>query len=114
MQNPVIENAPVSASGTYSVTATANGCTSASAMIEVSVLPAPALKSSQNMNLCRGNTAQLLTQGATTYQWTPIDGLSCSSCPDPLANPVKSTVYVVQGRNAIGCKSYDTVTINVI
>jgi gliding motility-associated-like protein len=40
-QNPVIDNVLVTHSGTYSVTATLNGCTSNASSVSVSVLPSP-------------------------------------------------------------------------
>ena len=46
--------------------------------------------------LCQGETVQLLATGGEAYQWNPSAGLSCSNCPDPIANPDVSTEYEVQ------------------
>ena len=34
-----------------------------------------------------------------TYQWFPIEGLSCDTCPNPFANPSQTTTYTVLVEN---------------
>jgi gliding motility-associated-like protein len=59
-----------------------------------------------------GESVQLLAQGATTYSWSPPDGLSSTSIDNPLANPVITTTYTVTGSNG-GCSGVGTVTVTV-
>jgi gliding motility-associated-like protein len=102
--------------GTYSVqlkVTTTKGCSDSSVQ-NIQIQPAPTLITSQDINLCRGHSAQLNVQGAASYQWTPMNALSCSTCPTPIATPSASTTYVVEGRNAAGCRAYDTVKISVV
>ncbi|HMP12281.1 MAG TPA: proprotein convertase P-domain-containing protein [Saprospiraceae bacterium] len=48
------------------------------------------------------------------YTWTPSAGLSCSNCPNPVANPNTTTAYIVQARDNYNCISSDTATLRVI
>jgi gliding motility-associated-like protein len=63
--------------------------------------------------LLEGDSVQLNASGALTYQWTPSTGLSCSSCPNPMATPLQTTVYTVTGTDVNGCRSEETVSITV-
>lgn len=47
----------------------------------------------------------------STFAWTPSTGLSCTSCPNPIAKPTVTTKYIVQVTN--GCVARDTVTVVV-
>jgi gliding motility-associated-like protein len=47
-------------------------------------------------------------------QWLMSDGLSCAYCPNPVASPDSTTVYIVQVTTAMGCLVIDTITINVL
>ncbi|MEM1214226.1 MAG: choice-of-anchor L domain-containing protein [Bacteroidota bacterium] len=47
------------------------------------------------------------------YRWTPTAGLSCTDCPDPIANPSETTTYVVEVFDSYGCTEQDTITIQV-
>src|SRR5690606_7574372 len=49
------------------------------------------------------------------YNWTPKEGLSCTNCPTPRAQPLKNTTYIVNIRDSLGCyNTNDTVFIEVI
>jgi gliding motility-associated-like protein len=49
------------------------------------------------------------------YSWNPTDGLSCPNCPNPRAQPLKNTNYIVTISDPFGCFSYkDTIYIEVI
>src|SRR5437763_1988914 len=41
----------------------------------------------------------------------PAEGLSCTDCPNPKANPTITTTYFVTGKNADGCDNSDSVTV---
>ncbi len=70
------------------------------------------------MSLELGETAQLQVissaQTGIVWDWQPPQGLSCSDCPDPVAQPVAGTVYVVTATDTdFGCSASDTVAIAV-
>jgi large repetitive protein len=102
--------------GTYTVrliAGTVNGCFD-TAFHPIVINPNPIVTSSNNLNLCKGNSAQLNTTGAPNFQWTPTNGLSCTNCPNPMAMPTITTPYVVVGTNSFGCTGSDTVVVTVI
>jgi gliding motility-associated-like protein len=47
----------------------------------------------------------------STFLWTPSSGLSCTTCPNPVARPSVTTMYQVQVTN--GCIATDTVKVSV-
>jgi gliding motility-associated-like protein len=102
--------------GTYGIqliATTDKGCTD-TAFQTVQIEPAPVLLASQDISLCRGYSVQLNVQGAATYQWTPMNNLSCSTCPNPVSSPTVTTTFVVEGKSTGGCRAYDTIVVNVI
>ncbi|HEX3168037.1 MAG TPA: gliding motility-associated C-terminal domain-containing protein [Chitinophagaceae bacterium] len=89
-QNPTIANANTNASGSYSVTATVNGCTGAAGTALITVNPIPASPSvSSNGSLCAGSTLSLSASGiaGASYLWSGPNGFS-SSLQNPVINNV--------------------------
>ena len=110
-------NISFSLPGTYTVrliTGTVYGCYD-TAIHNIVINPTPVVSATNDLNLCLGNSVQLLaTGGVSQYFWTPSQGLSCTNCANPIASPVTTTVYQVQGVNAFGCSNYDSLVISVI
>jgi gliding motility-associated-like protein len=54
-----------------------------------------------------GEPVQLnVSQGpGYSYSWTPAEGLTCTDCPDPVAQPLVNTVYEVTISDDAGCFS---------
>ncbi len=63
---------------------------------------------------CEGNSVQLQPSGALSYVWNISSTLSCLSCTNPSASPLKDTSYVVTGTDANSCKASDTVSVIVV
>ena len=102
-----------SATTTYIVQGTnAAGCTDTAA-VTVPVNSLPQVSAGTTQNICLGGSAQLQASGATTYTWSPSTGLSCTSCPNPVATPMVTTTYTVTGVDANGCANTAQVTVNV-
>lgn len=76
--------------------------------------PTGFITTGQNIQICSGQTAQLMAFGGVSYTWTNASTLSNSSIPNPLATPVTTTTYTVTGTNSNGCTSTATQTVNVI
>ena len=101
--------------GTYTVrliAGTSFGCFDTT-FHTILVKPVPVVTASGDVTLCVGNSANLSVSGASSYQWTPIQGLSCNTCTNPVANPIITTPYVVAGTTN-GCTATDTVIVTVI
>ncbi len=47
------------------------------------------------------------------YQWQPEEALSCSNCPNPLAQPLRTTTVKLDAFNANGCVASDSLTVFV-
>lgn len=105
----------VSASGILTYNAIdASGCAVQSQAATVIMNPLPAVEVTASETLVNlGDTVQLSAIGGTSYLWSPDDGLSCSNCPNPFANPSQTTTYIVVGIDESGCRSADTITIEV-
>jgi gliding motility-associated-like protein len=111
-QNPSIINVPVAAGGTYSVTATVNGCSSQPSTIAATINPLPpAPVITATSPLCQGNTLSLSASDITgaTYNWTGPGGFT-SAVQNPVINnaavsasgtySVKATVNACTGPSS--------------
>jgi gliding motility-associated-like protein len=82
--------------------------------IQVVVNDTPTVTAGKANNInCSTLTAQLTATGATSYSWLPSTGLSDPLSASPVATISETTQFVVQGTNAEGCTSYDSVTVAV-
>ena len=105
LQNPTRANATVADAGTYSVTVTVNGCTSAAGTTSVVVNPTPATPTASNGGpYCAGATIALSTPtvAGATYAWSGPNGFTSS-----LQNPTRANA------TAADAGTYSvTVTVN--
>jgi gliding motility-associated-like protein len=85
-QLPTITGASVSATGTYVVTVSANGCSSTSS-VDAIVNPIPTTNANSNSPVCEGEDLLLTATDSpgATYLWTGPDGFS-SSDQNPIIN----------------------------
>jgi gliding motility-associated-like protein len=72
----------------------------------------PTLNVSPGATICPGQTTQLTAISNGTMLWEPSASLSCSSCPDPIASPIVSTLYIIKASIG-GCYITETITILV-
>jgi len=59
---------------------------------------------------CPGVPVTIQASGTSNYSWSPASGLSCTTCPNPIATPVVSTVYTLQGTTT-SCQTTNRVTV---
>ena len=100
--------------GTYTITYSVSGECGGTTSIELTVNPAPeAGVSVTEDELMLGSSTVLSVTGGTTYQWTPEDGLSCSTCATTRATPMSTTNYCVEVTDNNGCSDTACVTVKV-
>ena len=88
-------------------------CSALVKVFKIFVNPIPRLAKNNDINLCRGSNASLSVSGANSYSWSPVNGLSCSNCANPTVTASATTIYFIEGTNASGCRSKDSIKINV-
>jgi gliding motility-associated-like protein len=83
----------------------------------VSIFENPQVDAGENVFLCADENSELFasipTSDLVTYSWTPVSGLSCLTCPNPIADPVTTTQYYVTATSLNGCFSTDSVLVEV-
>ncbi|MGE3653680.1 MAG: gliding motility-associated C-terminal domain-containing protein [Flavobacteriales bacterium] len=98
---------------TYWVTASIGSC-SDSDTITVNVIQNPNVIVSPAISttIVQGQTVELTASGASSYTWTPSEGLSCINCPVTIASPEITTVYCAT-TVVDGCPDTTCVIVNV-
>ena len=96
-----------SAQTIYTVTGTANGCSSART-VTANVLPAPVISISGNNSVCAGKIISLTASGANSYTWN--NGTQSAAFSDA---PAGNTTYTVTGTGANGCTKTQTYVVTV-
>ncbi|HXH17717.1 MAG TPA: gliding motility-associated C-terminal domain-containing protein [Chitinophagales bacterium] len=116
--NETTQAITVSHSGDYSVTVATAGC-SASDTVGVTVIPSPEVSiHPDDTTILIGSSVQLhaeVNAGNVNYFWDPIDFLSCTDCPDPVASPPQQGAYsyTVTVFDQQECSGTDSVRITV-
>ncbi len=104
--------------GTYTVKATlvyANCGDSLSIQKSVSVNPGVNIAATpKTFHRCIGDAGiQLHATGGVQYKWTPGKWMNDSTSANPIATPLRDTVFIVRGMTADSCFGYDTVYVQV-
>lgn len=66
-----------------------------------------------------GETASLFAEtspvgkNVKSWMWTPDTSLTCRDCPNPIANPFKTTSYTIKAIDETGCAAVDRLTVIV-
>lgn len=97
-------------STTYTVS-TGNVCGTLTDSITVIIFPSSGFGAGPDITIVYGNHGQLTTTGGTSWEWSPADGLNCTTCANPLASPEETTTYGVTITDQNGCTSSDSVTV---
>ncbi|MBI9040156.1 hypothetical protein, partial [Lutibacter sp.] len=113
VQNGAVVIAP---SGTYTVTAKLNNCTSGNSqniVINAVPLPPTADAGSDVTINCTTPSTTLTATGGVSYSWSPAIGLSATNVANPTAEPTATTTYTVTVTGSNGCTDTDEVTVTV-
>lgn len=99
--------------GTYTVEVTTTACTlNASRDVTIETAP-PVTVTATPPVINEGESTQLQADGLLDYLWTPEATLSDPTIPNPIANPVVTTLYTVTGTAPGGCTATGTVQVEV-
>jgi len=110
---PLANPNAVAASGTYYIVS-ANGSCADTASVAVTFTTGPVVNIINNdTTVAFGNPIQLNATGGTSYIWNGTWGLSCSTCPNPIANPPITMTYTVTATDANSCTGTDSVRITI-
>lgn len=116
-QNPQRRILELGMGGIYYVKLTdMNGC-NATGNVNVTVLPGVTASAwTDNVQVCKGETAMLYASGGTNYSWTGPNGF-VSNMQNPVIpdwQPENAGLYIVTVENTSGCKGMDTIKMDVI
>jgi len=95
----------------YIVTGKSGNCEGKDTIL-VTVNEKPIIITSENREICVGDTVHLSAKGATEYSWSPTDGLHNPTIANPIFNGTKTTEYIVIGKNG-NCSDSKKVIITV-
>ena len=100
----------------YQVIVNENVCFTDTFDVTVNVSPKPTVNLGPDIHLNAGSFVQLhpVVTNATSFLWTPEDGLSCTDCLEPIASPLNSITYVLVASNEAGCRDSDNINITVV
>jgi gliding motility-associated-like protein len=94
------------------------GCFTDTASVLVNVFPYPTLQlNDTNVTIEAGNGYQINAVGSndiTLWQWTPLSGLSCTNCSQPIATPAATQTYTVDVYNIARCSAEKHITVTVV
>lgn len=95
----------------YVVTPGNGNCQGNPISIIVNVNPAPTADAGVDQTILAGGAVVLSGNGGGSYLWSPTAGLDCSTCQNPMANPLQTTTYYLTVTDSNGCTASDAVTI---
>jgi len=107
--NPSIPNVTTASAGTYSLTITVGGVTSAPVTTTVVINTNPIAEAGPPQSVCQGSSVTLTASGGNAYQWSsPPGGTTATVTGTPAAT---STYTVTVTTN--GCTGTDNVVVTV-
>lgn len=117
LSNPNISNpvATLSTSTLFTVTANSiNGCAGTNTLLVT--IQEPPIAISWDTTIIIGQTTILpgYAGAGFSYSWTPIDYLSCLTCPLPVSSPTVDYTYTVNVKDTHGCfQRLNTYTVHI-
>jgi gliding motility-associated-like protein len=117
-QNPIIKAATTASTGTYSVSVSANNCTSIASSINVTVTLSPIVSANQPLELYEGDTAILnpaVTGSNLRFKWTPnLNFISPDTVRNPVVIGLSNITYQYIATNTGGCSATGSIVVRVL
>lgn len=115
LSNPSIANpiANPTVTTTYTVTVSNGPGCSGTGTVTVYTTDDKDVTVTADQSTCSGNPVQLSATGGVNYVWSPAQGLSCTTCANPLATPATTTKYQVTITLVNGCTVVKEVSVVV-
>jgi gliding motility-associated-like protein len=91
-------------------------CFSDTVEVKVVVYPLPTVSIVPVITIPGGSSTVLspsVSPDVVSWNWSPPDYLSCTTCPSPVSLPSAPVTYTITVTNADGCIASDTVTIRL-
>ena len=111
--NPI---ASPDSSTNYKVVITENRCFKDTLSVIIKVAEIPLLTVNQSITTIAGTNLQLNAivnnNIVVNYLWSPVTGLSCVDCANPIVTAGKNTVYTVTVTSANGCVAEGVINID--
>lgn len=110
--NPLVKLIDESINYTLYIKDSKTGCESVD-HIKVSSHTSFKVQAMNDTFIKRGDEIVLTACCGKAYNWSPLTYLSGSDASRPVVKPESSTLYYVEALDSIGCKSIDSVLVNV-
>ncbi|WP_430934242.1 gliding motility-associated C-terminal domain-containing protein, partial [Saccharicrinis sp. 156] len=81
-------------------------------IVEVVFNEIPTINAGQDTVVCFGYGVQLQAIGDGTFVWEPASSLDDANISNPIATPLKETIYRVTLTDDFGCTNYDEVIVD--
>ncbi len=93
-------------------------CFSDTITTTVHVFPYPQIQIPDSFVTIQGGTDYTINAAGSddivSWQWTPVNWLSCNNCPQPVSSAKATITYTVKVQNITGCTSEKNITITVL
>ncbi|XOV93092.1 MAG: FG-GAP-like repeat-containing protein [Bacteroidota bacterium] len=110
VSNPIVT---LESDQTYILTVESGDCASEPDSVHVIVRESPNVEAGITTSIGTGQPVMLQASGGINYHWEPSGLLDNPNIPNPLANPISSTVFTVEGTDEYGCSMIDSVWVMV-
>jgi gliding motility-associated-like protein len=98
----------------YTVTPVSGGCSGNPINITVTINATLPVTITPDISICQGESVTLTASGASSYTWSPSNGLDTNSGSTVIASPSITTTYLVTGVSPSGCIGTNSVTVTVL
>jgi gliding motility-associated-like protein len=110
---PRVNHTQLKDSGMYYVTVTTTGGCRFEDSTYVKVYGVGAVTAGNDTAICLGEQVQLIGSNGPVIRWSPANSLSDSTIANPIARPVKTTVYSISVKDNSDCISTGSVTVTI-